>query len=424
MKYLLSLLAFSLLFLTIVTVPFVVAAPQLDATNQSAIEQAKGQVAGVVGTIKEVVWENGGSRPSSSHEYLIARFEGTDTFGLVLHQNFLQAPSVGSGGQDLVGRSVWVEGRIEQKASNNRKASWPQWLMRKSNPFGFEFVEATAKQEVSVAIAPAIGDPVKACEGFSNTHFNDLEAATVVDVCAEAVKLKSSPEIQFQYARGLHKSGSRHLEEARKWYRKAADQGMVISIYAMGTSYEFANTAMPDYNSAMAWYRKAAAQGSTLAELRIAYLMMPRIMGPGNPGQAFQIYQRLAETGMPDAQFATAYFYEEGFGVVEVNYRTAARWYRLAADQGHAGAQNNLGTLYLNCPGTFPCNREKAMYWYTKSAEQGFQTAIDNLDWIKSEPERRARAREIAQFEAEVRAKSDQHSRIFYDAMDSAAAGF
>jgi TPR repeat protein len=261
-------------------------------------------------------------------------------------------------------------------------------------------------------------------EGFSNTHFNDLEAATVVDVCAEAVKLKSSPEIQFQYARGLHKSGSRHLEEARKWYRKAADQGMVISIYAMGTSYEFANTAMPDYNSAMAWYRKAAAQGSALAELRIAYLMMPRIMGPGNPGQAFQIYQRLAETGMPDAQFATAYFYEEGFGVVEVNYRTAARWYRLAADQGHAGAQNNLGTLYLNCPGTFPCNREKAMYWYTKSAEQGFQTAIDNLDWIKSEPERRARAREIAQFEAEVRAKSDQHSRIFYDAMDSAAAGF
>jgi hypothetical protein len=284
MKYRLSLLAFSLLFLTIMTTPFVVAAPQLDATNQSAIEQAKGQVAGVVGTIKEVVWENGGSRPSSSHEYLIARFEGTDTFGLVLHQNFLQGPSVGSSGQDLVGRSVWVEGRIEQKDSKNRKASWPQWLIRKSNPFGFEFVKATANQEVSVAIAPAIGDPVKACEGlcegFSNTHFNDLEAATVVDVCAEAVKLKSSPEIQFQYARGLHKSGSRNLEEARKWYRKAADQGMVISIYAMGASYEFANTAMPDYNSAMAWYRKAAAQGSALAELRIAYLMMPRIMGP------------------------------------------------------------------------------------------------------------------------------------------------
>jgi hypothetical protein len=64
------------------------------------------------------------------------------------------------------------------------------------------------------------------------------------------------------------------------------------------------------------------------------------------------------------------------------------------------------------------------MYWYNKSADQGFQTAIDNLDWIKSEPERRGRAREIAQFEAEVRAKSDQHNRIFYDAMDSAAAGF
>jgi TPR repeat protein len=37
--------------------------------------------------------------------------------------------------------------------------------------------------------------------------------------------------------------------------------------------------------------------------------------------------------------------YENGNGVAQ-DYATAAKFYRLAAEQGNARAQNNLGSLY------------------------------------------------------------------------------
>ena len=37
-----------------------------------------------------------------------------------------------------------------------------------------------------------------------------------------------------------------------------------------------------------------------------------------------------------------------GIRAVGVHDAEAARWYRLAADQGHAGAQYNLGLMYAN----------------------------------------------------------------------------
>ena len=37
--------------------------------------------------------------------------------------------------------------------------------------------------------------------------------------------------------------------------------------------------------------------------------------------------------------------YEKGHGVPQ-NYKTAVKWYRLAAEQGYADAQGNLGAMY------------------------------------------------------------------------------
>jgi TPR repeat protein len=41
--------------------------------------------------------------------------------------------------------------------------------------------------------------------------------------------------------------------------------------------------------------------------------------------------------------------YHEGKGVPQ-DFAEAARWYRRAADHGHAMAQYNLGTCYANAP--------------------------------------------------------------------------
>ena len=48
----------------------------------------------------------------------------------------------------------------------------------------------------------------------------------------------------------------------------------------------------------------------------------------------------------------------------------ALRWYRLAADQGHAGAQSNLGLTYANGRGV-PQDDDEAARWFRLAADQG-----------------------------------------------------
>ena len=60
------------------------------------------------------------------------------------------------------------------------------------------------------------------------------------------------------------------------------------------------------------------------------------------------------------------------------NPAEAARWYRMAADQGNARAQNNIGQLYARGEGV-PQNHAEAARWYRRAAEQGYADAQNNL---------------------------------------------
>ncbi len=61
-----------------------------------------------------------------------------------------------------------------------------------------------------------------------------------------------------------------------------------------------------------------------------------------------------------------------GFGEgVSVDYKEAVKWYRKAAEGGHAKAQNNLGVCYVEGKGVAKDACE-AVKWFTKSAEQGY----------------------------------------------------
>jgi TPR repeat protein len=51
------------------------------------------------------------------------------------------------------------------------------------------------------------------------------------------------------------------------------------------------------------------------------------------------------------------------------NTAEAPRWYRKAAEQGHAAAQFNLGSMYENGEGGLAKEAEAAR-WYRKAAEQ------------------------------------------------------
>ena len=84
------------------------------------------------------------------------------------------------------------------------------------------------------------------------------------------------------------------------------------------------------------------------------------------------------------------------YGVPQ-DYAEALKWYRLAADQGHASAQCNLGVMYANGEGV-PQDYVRAHMWFNLSAAQGDQDAAKNRDDVakRMTPAQIAEAQKLA----------------------------
>ena len=59
----------------------------------------------------------------------------------------------------------------------------------------------------------------------------------------------------------------------------------------------------------------------------------------GDYATAYALTRPLADEGVARAQFNLGVMYAKGQGVAQ-DYAEAAKWYRLAADQGHAGGSS------------------------------------------------------------------------------------
>ena len=127
---------------------------------------------------------------------------------------------------------------------------------------------------------------------------------------------------------------------------------------------------------------------------------------------ALKEWKPLADQGHAYAQYILGLMYADGEGVVEDDAEAArwlrlaadqglaeaARWYRLAADQGHAGAQHNLGVMYANGEGVLQDNVTAHM-WFNIASANGAEDGRDNREKIErkmtpadiSEAQKRAR---------------------------------
>ena len=93
--------------------------------------------------------------------------------------------------------------------------------------------------------------------------------------------------------------------------------------------------------------------------------------------EAARWYGLAAEQGHALAQSRLGDFYQFGLGVPR-DYAEAARWYRSAAEQGGAEAQFNLGVRYAIGRGV-PQDDVEAERWYRQAADQGYAEAQFNL---------------------------------------------
>ena len=100
------------------------------------------------------------------------------------------------------------------------------------------------------------------------------------------------------------------LEEANRWYERAAQGGHVQAQVALATNY-FTGRGVPlDYGKAFTWYSKAASAGDG------------------------------------SAQYIVGSYYERGYpGIVDKDIEQAKIWYARAASHGDPGALAKLRSL-------------------------------------------------------------------------------
>jgi TPR repeat protein len=93
-------------------------------------------------------------------------------------------------------------------------------------------------------------------------------------------------------------------------------------------------------------------------------------------------YRKAADQGHAFAQNNIGNLYNKGQGVTQ-DYVEALRWYRKAADQGNAWAHYSIGLLYQDGRGV-PQDKVQARAWMQKAAAKAVAAGDDVAkDWAK-----------------------------------------
>jgi localization factor PodJL len=154
-----------------------------------------------------------------------------------------------------------------------------------------------------------------------------------------AAALKGDPaaayEIGLRFAEG--KGVASNLEEAAKWYDRAAQAGVIPAVFRLGTFYEKGLGVKRDLDLAHRYYLQAAERGNAKAMHNLAVLEADGGGKGANYTTASAWFRKAADRGVADSQYNLAILYARGIGV-EQNVAESYKWFSLAAAQGDADA--------------------------------------------------------------------------------------
>jgi localization factor PodJL len=142
-------------------------------------------------------------------------------------------------------------------------------------------------------------------------------------------------EVGVRFAEG--KGVPANLNEAAKWYDRAANAGVVPAIFRLGTFYEKGMAVTKDIDIARRYYLMAAERGNAKAMHNLAVLDADGGGKGANYKGASQWFRKAADRGVADSQYNLGILYARGIGV-DQNLAESFKWFSLAAAQGDADA--------------------------------------------------------------------------------------
>ena len=154
-----------------------------------------------------------------------------------------------------------------------------------------------------------------------------------------AAALKGDPtaayELGVRFAEG--KGVAPNLDEAAKWYDRAAQSGVVPAIFRLGTLYEKGLGVKKYVDIARRYYMQAADRGNAKAMHNLAVLDADGGGKGASYKSAAQWFRKAADRGVADSQYNLGILYARGIGV-DQNLAESFKWFSLAAAQGDADA--------------------------------------------------------------------------------------
>lgn len=151
-------------------------------------------------------------------------------------------------------------------------------------------------------------------------------------------------------------------------FRPAKQDPMRIKVeYLMGVMYEYGYGVEADLQEALRWYRQAAEQGLPQAQNSLGFMYSLGLGVKRDSERAAHWLQCAAEQGHSGAQTNLGILYASGRGV-EKDEEEALYWFRSAARNGNNQAQELLASAYSQGWYGLPRDSLQADFWRRHAA--------------------------------------------------------
>ena len=200
----------------------------------------------------------------------------------------------------------------------------------------------------------------------------DAERATTL---FRAAATQGHTEAQYELSKRLSRGDEspEATAEAARWLAAAAEGGHVEAQYFLAFAFDTGNGLAPDKEAALNWYRRAAEGGLPIAQRTLG---TKHLMGSDGAAQdaaeALRWLNAAAEAGDPGAMMNLALAYG-GAGGVPVDDRAAATWLDRASEAGLGQASYLLGQYIETGRASGTPDLKTAARYYRLAGEQGQQ---------------------------------------------------
>lgn len=186
--------------------------------------------------------------------------------------------------------------------------------------------------------------------------------------------INSQRELAYIY---LNNDVFKNLVEAKRWFKKAGDQGDSKSILNLAIIYFKGGFGVnKNLKLSAKYFHSAKSLGESLAESYLGdlytFALEPSSL---NVDLGIKFFKRSAESGEKIAQYTLGSYYHLGTyqDILPKDISLAIHWYRKAAEQNSGLSQYYLGRL-LGEKGCYQ-NRQEALEWLRKASLNGISEA-------------------------------------------------